>query len=260
MAKNIIFYFSGTGNSLAAARLVARQLGDCEVVFMKGAFTPAAHYERMGFVLPCYAGGAPKPAMAFLKKIPLAGGSADYVFSVVTCNQSGGDASFMLDKALKQKGLRLNYAKSVRMVGNYVVQYPIPRNAGELLQNADARLRTIAAEIEQKIEKKPPRQHLYFTTFYAIGNHFFHYKEKQLRASDACTGCGLCAQLCPVGNIIILEGKPEFSHQNCTNCLACLHWCPNAAIDCDKQTARRGRFHHPDVNAGELVNGAEYIQ
>ena len=253
MAKNIIFYFSGTGNSLAAAKRIARQLGDCEVVFMKGAFTPAARYERMGFVLPCYAGGAPKPAMEFLKNMPLTGGSADYVFSVVTCNQMGGDTSFMLDQALRQKGLRLHYAKSVRMVGNYVIQYPIPHGAEERLQNADGQLQTIAAEIEQGAETKPPRQHLYFTAFYGIGNRFFHYKEKQLRASGACAGCGLCAQLCPVGNIAMQDGKPKFLHKDCTNCLACLHWCPNAAIDCGKATARRGRYHHPDVKAGELM-------
>jgi len=250
--KNLIYYFSGTGNSLAAAKLIARQLGGCEIVFMKGEFTPAAHYERIGFVLPCYAGGAPKPAMQFLKSLPLAGDSADYVFSVITCNDSGGDASFMLDKILKQKGLRLNYAKTVRMVGNYVALYAIPQNADELLQHADAQLNSIAAEIQQKAQTKPPRRHLYFTAFYGIGNQFFRVKERQMQASDACTGCGLCAQLCPVGNIAMKDGKPEFLHKNCTQCMACLHWCPNAAIDCGKQTARRGRYHHPAVKAGEL--------
>ena len=259
MAKNIIFYFSGTGNCLAVAKQIAQQLGDCEVVFMKGEFTPAAHYERMGFVLPCYAGGAPKPAMEFLKKLPLNSGSADYVFSVITCNVNGGDASFMLNKALMQKGLRLNYAKTVRMVGNYVVQYSVPKNAEELLQNADAKLRKIAAEVKQKAETKRSRRHLYFTAFYGLGNQFFYLKEKQLRTSDACSGCGLCAQLCPVENIIIAGGKPQFLHQNCTNCLACLHWCPMAAIDCGKSTVWRERFHHPDVTAGELIAGREEI-
>jgi len=42
MAKNIIFYFTGSGSSLAAAKLIARQLDDCEIVFMKGTFTPAS--------------------------------------------------------------------------------------------------------------------------------------------------------------------------------------------------------------------------
>ena len=162
----------------------------------------------------------------------------------------GGDTSFMLDKVLKQKKLRLNYAKTVRMVGNYVIQYPIPPNAAELLQNADGQLRAIAAEIQQKTETKPLKQHPYFTAFYGIGNRFFRYKEKRLRTSNACTGCDLCAGLCPVGNIAMKDGKPEFLHKNCTNCLACLHWCPNAAIDCGRATARRGRYHHPDVKAG----------
>jgi len=253
MAKNIIFYFSGTGNSLAAAKIIAERLGDCELVFMKGTFAPAGRYERMGFVLPSYAQGAPKPAMEFLETLPLNGDTADYVFSVITCNKSGGNASFMLDKALRKKGLRVNYAKSVRMVGNYVIQYPIPGNAEELLQKADAQLQAISAEIMQKAETKPPRQYFFNMAFYAIGNRFFRYKEKQLRASDACTGCGLCAGLCPVDNIAMKDGRPEFLHDNCTNCLACLHWCPSAAIDCGKATAGRGRYHHPDVTVGELL-------
>ena len=253
MAKNIIFYFSGTGNSLAAAKKIAQQLGDCELVFMKGEFTPAMHYERMGFVLPCYAAGAPKAALQFLKELPLTGGSADYVFSVVTCNDGGGNASSMLYKVLKQKGLRLSYTKTVRMVGNYVILYPIPDNTGELLRGADTRLNTIAGEIQQKAETKLSRPQLPFTVFYGIGNQFFRVKERQMQVSDACTGCGLCAQLCPVGNIAMKDSKPQFSHKNCAQCMACLHWCPCAAIDCGKQTAQRGRYHHPDVTAGELT-------
>ncbi len=31
MSKNIIFYFTGTGNSLKVARDIAKELGDCEI-------------------------------------------------------------------------------------------------------------------------------------------------------------------------------------------------------------------------------------
>ena len=159
----------------------------------------------------------------------------------------------MLDMALKQKGLRLHYSQTVRMVGNYVILYPIPDNTDGLLQNADAQLRTIAAEIEEKAVTEPPQRHLPYAVFYGIGNQFFRVKERQLRASGACTGCGLCAGLCPVGNIAMRDGKPQFLHKNCAQCMTCLHWCPCAAIDCGKQTAQRGRYHHPDVKAVDLL-------
>ena len=253
MAKNIIFYFTGSGNSLAAAKKIARQLGDCEVVFMKDEFTPAAHYERMGFVMPCYAAGAPKAALQFLKELPLTGDSADYFFSVITCNEAGGNAPFMINKVLSKKGLRLNYAKTVRMVGNYVILYPIPDNTDELLRRADVQLDGVATEIQQKAETEPPRSYLPFTMFYGIGNQFFRVKERQMHVSSACTGCGLCAQMCPVGNIAMKDGKSQFLHKNCAQCMACLHWCPCAAIDCGKQTAQRGRYHHPDVKAVDLL-------
>ena len=61
--KTIIYYFTGTGNSLAATQKIASLLGDCELVpiasfkDITGDIVPEA--ERIGIVCPVYDSGLP---------------------------------------------------------------------------------------------------------------------------------------------------------------------------------------------------------
>jgi len=56
-----------------------------------------------------------------------------------------------------------------------------------------------------------------------------HHADHAFEITESCTGCGICVDVCAVGNILIKEDKPVFLHQ-CENCLACYNWCPNQAI------------------------------
>ena len=58
-AMNIIYYFSGTGNSLRAAQVVAKALGDCEILHINRLSALPAGCERVGFTFPNYALGVP---------------------------------------------------------------------------------------------------------------------------------------------------------------------------------------------------------
>ena len=46
---------------------------------------------------------------------------------------------------------------------------------------------------------------------------------------DICTGCGLCAQMCPTTNISLKNGIPYFGSQ-CTMCMSCAFRCPVDAV------------------------------
>jgi MinD superfamily P-loop ATPase len=68
---------------------------------------------------------------------------------------------------------------------------------------------------------------------------------------DTCTGCGICARVCPKANVAIESGKPRWDTR-CESCLACLHWCPSASIQAGEKTRTHARYHHASVTAGDL--------
>ena len=50
-----------------------------------------------------------------------------------------------------------------------------------------------------------------------------------MKAGSSCTGCGLCARKCPMGNIDMVNGHPVFG-MNCSLCVRCSFSCPADAI------------------------------
>lgn len=73
-----------------------------------------------------------------------------------------------------------------------------------------------------------------------------------LTASDACTACGICAQVCPTENIE-LQGKTPVWGDRCVTCFACLHWCPVHAISLGGLDMGITPYHHPDVTLAEIM-------
>ncbi len=89
--KTIIYYFTGTGNSLAAAKKIAIILGDCDLIPIaslentSGKITPKI--DRIGIICPVYDGGVPIMVAGFAKRLDLS--QAGYVFAVVTMGGYG---------------------------------------------------------------------------------------------------------------------------------------------------------------------------
>ena len=76
--------------------------------------------------------------------------------------------------------------------------------------------------------------------------------DKNFSVTDNCVGCGICAEVCPAGNIVIKDGKPEWQH-HCERCTACMQLCPKRAIEFGSRTKNWGRYHHPDVSVNDLI-------
>lgn len=120
--KTIIYYFTGTGNSLAAARNIAAALEDCELVSIAslknapGGIAPPA--ERVGIVCPVYDSGLPVIVAEFAGRLDLT--RARYTFALVTLGGTGVSALHQLNGILrKRQGRNLDAAFIVKMPGNF---------------------------------------------------------------------------------------------------------------------------------------------
>ncbi len=50
------------------------------------------------------------------------------------------------------------------------------------------------------------------------------------RVTGDCIGCGICEKICPSASFMIENGKAVHIPGNCQTCLACVHACPQKAI------------------------------
>ena len=79
-----------------------------------------------------------------------------------------------------------------------------------------------------------------------------HGKDENFFVDDNCTSCGICEKVCPVNNISLVEGKPQWQHR-CQQCLACIQFCPEEAIQYGAKTAKRQRYHQPDIKLKDIM-------
>jgi MinD superfamily P-loop ATPase len=75
--------------------------------------------------------------------------------------------------------------------------------------------------------------------------------DKSIIVDEKCTRCGTCARICPVGNIKIVEKKPEFQHR-CEMCFACDEWCPSGAIH-HWSRSQGVKYHHPEIKLSDML-------
>jgi len=76
--------------------------------------------------------------------------------------------------------------------------------------------------------------------------------DKSFSVESSCSSCGICEQVCPVNNIKIIEGKPEWQHK-CQQCLACINFCPEKSIQIGTKTVKTGRYHHPEIKLKQII-------
>ena len=70
-----------------------------------------------------------------------------------------------------------------------------------------------------------------------------HYKQSE----------DIRAKVCPNGNITVVDKKAQIG-PHCTQCLACVHFCPQQAMEIrHKPTKMEIQYHHPEVKVRDLM-------
>lgn len=245
----VILYFSGTGNTRFAAHRLATALGETRCTeLLRSEERPAIEAESaLGILFPIYAWGIPKMFRQALEQLEVKG-KPDYVYAVCTCGDDTGTTAQELRTLLQKKGLHLDAIASVQMPETYVALPGFGLDTKEAalrkLQEACHRLDLLAERINrrEKFTDTVPggmpwlKSHVIKPVFYAclISDRLFY-------TTSECNHCGKCSKACPVGNIRLQNGQPQWKG-HCTGCLACYHRCPKAAIHYGKRTKGKGQY------------------
>ncbi|MDR1093412.1 MAG: EFR1 family ferrodoxin [Clostridiales bacterium] len=246
-----VFYFSATGNSLA----VAKRIGGTLISIPQVADTAGLNYsdDVIGLIVPVYAFTTPCIVKRFLKKVRW---QADYVFAIGTHGDRYGGFCTDLAKFCQKRKLRLDYAATLKMVDNALIGYEIAEQIRTLpSKRVDEQFTAIAADIAARkrfikpmlqSEKRRNRQIKMLRPL--IMNP--RIGRKMIRADAKCTRCGVCAAVCPNGNIAVTEtvkiGK------RCEMCGGCVHNCPANALH-QRGEKSAARWRNPEVSLKELI-------
>ena len=244
-----LYWFSGTGNSLHAAKVLSEALGGAALIQMTNTppTAPVGGKDNpLGFVFPSYYGDLPRIVHRFIKALNILPDTD--LIAVVTMGALGQGSVKALAALLLEKKLVLRYGTGVRMPANYILRYdPAIFGAASTarvkrkLDKAEKRFHRIAGDISsgtRLIRTHPITAKTLYSNIENLDTAF--------TATDKCTGCSLCADVCPVGNIRMEKKRPIWRHR-CEHCVACISYCPAAAIEYGTVTAKRTRYRNPRV-------------
>lgn len=242
----MIYYFSGTGNSKWVAEQLALLTADTvtNISTLLGNGTVAGWAGKdtvIGLVFPIYAWGAPRIVEDFIRSFNMEQGT--YAYAVCTCGDDAGCAMKRLKKIFPWQS-----AWSVPMPNNYIPMYDV--DAPELMQKKLAFARDKLPIIAQTVKARA------FVTDVHTGGmaglktwlinpifNQFAMTTRPFTVDVGCTGCGLCADNCPVNAIQIAQGKPTWVKKRCCQCMACIQRCPVRTIQYGAGTRTRGRYY-----------------
>ena len=233
-----IYFFSGTGNTYLATEKIMETLerGGCEVKLAPIEKSDPLKVDLtntigIGFTIACW--NTYPLVRRFIKNLPKADGTEAFVFCTM------GDSSFKAQaeyaKILEDKGYSLIGTKAFKMPNNFIAIQNEEKNKRKI-SLAYPKIERFALDIlDGKAETE--KTSLFSNICFKISCVITGWWEKSLSQKmmnlrvkkNLCVKCGLCAKLCPTGNIVLTD-YPAFKNK-CQICLRCSSYCPKKAIN-----------------------------
>jgi ferredoxin/flavodoxin len=285
-----IYYFTGTGNSLAIAKDLANGLDSTLINIAsldhETSIRPAG--DVIGIISPVYHGTLPLIVSRFVDK--LAGLESKYIFSVCTYGDHPGLFMEYMRDRLAARGGQLSVGFGLHMPYNYVTPPSSLKNfynsftlreldpvlQRDMLEAADERIPEILEAVQSRRTGILEKDSVFITRLVdtlnlhdSLGvdswskitglnepksltfNQVRLRMDKAFTLTESCEGCGTCEKICPVADIRLINGHPEWQH-HCEQCFACLQWCPRQAIQFRGNTLNQKRYHHPRITLKEM--------
>ncbi len=232
-----IFFFSGTGNTKKIAELYKREIESAgnqvelyslplkqEVDF--------SSFEMLGIGYPIHAFNAPKIVLKFAKSLPK---RQDKLKTFIF--KSSGEpvkmsrvSSLKLVSILKRRGYRVDNEYQYVMPYNMIFRHT-DHMAYKMWETAKALVPIDCRDVLSGTVRHEKKMFMGgLLAFFMRCEHWgAHINGLFYKVKGDCISCGRCAATCPVGNIVMKDGKPDFG-KKCMMCARCSFNCPANCI------------------------------
>jgi ferredoxin len=266
MAKNIVYYFTGTGNSYYVAKKMSDALNGEMIPFLMLKNEVDVEADVLVFVFPVYDFKPPKIVNQIIDN--LSSIRANKIVAIATYGVALSSTLKHFETTLSRIGATLSYGYGIKCPHNAVGSIGIKETENrKRLMLMDNKIKDILTKMAASSSGKIER-----TTLFEDGTlikgipHIINFliililkgsASLSYKVTEACVKCHLCENICPVGAIEWNQeiDSPIFGNQ-CASCFACVQWCPQKAIqfgDYGFKELGMIRYHHPKVNAENLI-------
>jgi ferredoxin len=255
MNENILFFFSGTGNSFDIALRIAETTKNTDIFNIASlkSMPSLENYKRIGLVFPVYGFTMPNIVSKFISQMPQ--NKNAYYFSIVTLGGFELGAMYRTYEAFDKNRIKLSYITMVYMPENYILFSMVPddRLIKNHLNNSIKRIKKISYDILSYKATKPKKS-IFYNMVKKISleeSKKWPFMAKEFIVNEECIKCKKCIRICPVENIKMVDNKIEFD-EHCECCLACMHYCPKEAINYGLKTIKKKRYINPNIKIEEM--------
>jgi Pyruvate/2-oxoacid:ferredoxin oxidoreductase delta subunit/flavodoxin len=232
-------YFTGTGNSRYVLDIFLKKYDKtadmCALTDENIAYF-IKNNEKIIFSYPVQFSNIPKILKDFVDKNQRLW-RGKHIFVIATMGLFSGDGAGILARRLQKYGAQIEGGLHLKMPDSIADEKVLKRS----LERNKALVQAAEQKIDKAVRNlkygKPPQEGIGFW-YYMVGlfgqrlyfyNKTKYYTDKLKIDAQKCVGCGKCVTQCPMKNIHIEQNTAKASNQ-CTMCYCCVNICPRQAI------------------------------
>lgn len=248
----MVFYFTGTGNSLYIAKRIEDAPLSIPQVMQQNHLEFTA--DSIGIVAPIYGHEVPPMVQAFLKRAVF---HTDYFYVILTYGNRHGGAAELTKKLCDTCGITVHYINVILMVDNWLPSFDMNEQK-KLDKKIDKHMDIILADLAAR---KNMISEVTDTDRMAHQEFLAHKRQMPadawqhlLEITNRCIGCGICEKVCPSASIHVSDGRAQYISGNCQTCLACAHACSQKAIQLTiPEKNPNARYRNEHISLHEIM-------